>query len=100
MQCGKNQYAPQGRPLHQIIDEFASDNEIWAENFLEGWQLMTSNGYSNQELIDGPENGWFGFYSLSQQGIEISNFKGYIKYHAPLKFTDPNVRKISKGFEQ
>ena len=98
MQCGKNQYAPQGRPLHQIIDEFASDNEIWAENFLEGWQLMTSNGYSDQELIDGPENGWFGFYSLSQQGIEISNFNGYIKHHAPLKFTDPNVRKICTNF--
>ena len=93
MQCEKNQYAPEGRPLHQIIDEFASDNEIWAENFLEGWQLMTSNGYSDQELIDGPENGWFGFYSLSKQGIEISNFNGYIKYHAPLKFTDPNVRQ-------
>ena len=54
---------------------------------------MTSNGYSDQKLIDGPENGWFGFYSLSQQGIEITNFNGYIKYHAPLKFTDPNVRQ-------
>ena len=92
MKCKKNQYAPEGKSLHRIVDEFASDNEIWAEKFLEGWQLMTSNGYSAQDLIDGPENGWFGFYSLSQQGVEISNFSSYIKIHTPLKFTDPKVK--------
>ena len=31
--------------MHELIDELASDNELFAEKFLEGWQMMTSNGY-------------------------------------------------------
>ena len=71
MQCGLNDYAPDGGPpMHQIIDELASDNEYFADTFLEGWQQMTSNGYSSDELQNGPDNGWLGHYSLTQQGVE------------------------------
>ena len=45
MKCGLNKYTPIDRPMHEIIDELASSNEVFAEKFLEGWQLMTSNGY-------------------------------------------------------
>ena len=45
MNCGLNNYKPMDRSMHEIIDELATDNEIFAEKFLEGWQLMTNNGY-------------------------------------------------------
>ena len=44
-------------------------------------------------LVDGPENGWFGYYSLSEQGVDIgSNFADYIEENKPVWFTDPKVR--------
>ena len=91
MDCPVNDYAPEGKAMHEIVDELASDNEIFAEKFLEGWQQMTSNGYSEGDLIDGPDNGWIGHYSLSQQGVEIENFASYIAENAPVTFTDPEV---------
>ena len=54
MQCEVNTYAPEGKPMHQIVDDLADDNEHFAEIILEGWQQMTSNGYSPQQLLDGP----------------------------------------------
>ena len=91
MTCGLNTYAPEGKPMHEVVDALASDNEVWAKTFLEGWQLMTANGYSGEELEDGPENGWLGHYSLSQQGLEIADFEAYIAENAPVTFTDPTV---------
>ena len=46
MKCGLNEYTPIDRPMHEIVDELASDNEVFAEKFLEGWQMMTNNGYN------------------------------------------------------
>ena len=37
------------------------------EKFFEGWQKMTSNGYADEELQDGPESGWLGHYSLAKK---------------------------------
>ena len=92
MQCQHlNDHAPQGRPAHEIVEEYASDNEAFAEKFLEGWQIMTSNGYSKNDLVEGPQNGWLGYHSLSKQGIEIDDFESYIIAKSPLKFTDPKV---------
>ena len=34
MQCGLNDYAPEGKPVHEIIEELASDNEHFAKVFL------------------------------------------------------------------
>ena len=46
MNCPLNDYKPtDDRSMHEIIDELATDNEIFAEKFLEGWQIMTNNGY-------------------------------------------------------
>ena len=36
MHCSHNEYAPDGKPLYEIVDELASDNEVFAEKFLEG----------------------------------------------------------------
>ena len=92
MDCPKNDYAPKGKPIYQIVDEMADDNELWAEYFLDGWHQMTTNGYAEAELRDGPENGWFGHFSLTQQGKIIEGgFEKYIATNLPLKFTDPKV---------
>ena len=45
MKCGLNMHKPVDRPMHEVIDELALDNELFAEKFLEGWQIMTNNGY-------------------------------------------------------
>ena len=95
MQCEFNTYAPEGKPMHQIVDEFASDNELWAEKFMEGWQQMIANGYAADELEDGPQNGWIGHYSLAKQGVEISDFESFIAENAPVTFTDPTVRLLT-----
>merc|ERR1719483_861574 len=94
MDCNLNTDAPDGKPMHQVVDELASDNEYFAEMFLEGWQLMTSNGYTAGQLRDGPHSGWMGHYSLAQQGVIISDFEAYIQENAPVTFTDPSVNKL------
>ena len=105
MKCGLNNYqpsypepftrsgiTPDKRPMHEIIDELASNNEIFAEKFLEGWQMMMNNGYGEGELEDGPENGWFGYYSLAQQGKTIEpDFASFIEDNKPVWITDPTV---------
>ena len=70
---GPFEYAPDGKPLYEIVYELASDNEVFAEKFLEGWQMMTQNG--NEGLVDGPHHGWLGYHSLAEQGFKINNFK-------------------------
>ena len=91
MKCGVNNYAPEGRALHEIVDDLASDNKRFAEKFFEGWDLMTSNGYSEEELVDGPENGWFGYNSLVEQDINIDDFESFISNNSPVWFTSKKV---------
>jgi hypothetical protein len=95
MSCNLNNYAPDGKPMHKVVDALASDNELFAEKFLEGWQMMTSNGYKAGDLVDGPHNGWLGHYSLTKQGMHKheDDFDTYIKDNAPVTFTDRKVGK-------
>ena len=94
MDCEVNTYSPEGKPMHEIVDDLASDNEYFAEVFLAGWQQMTSNGYGSGELVDGPESGWTGHYSLTQQGVDVGDFAEYIRQNKPVTFTDPKVSII------
>ena len=47
------------------MENFADDHELWTKEFLDGWEIIQKNGYSN--LQDGPENSWLG-YSLFPEG--------------------------------
>ena len=61
MMCDVNTYAPEGKPMHAIVDVFASDNELWAEKFMKSWQQITNNGYAADKLEDGPQKGKIGY---------------------------------------
>ena len=76
MDCGKNTDIPDGKggkPSYQIVEELADDNEVWAESFIRGWEIFSSNGYDN--LKPGPQESWMGFASLEAQGISVGNMK-------------------------
>ena len=57
---------------------------------------MTSNGYTADELVDGPQNSWIGHYSLAQQGVDVGDFESFITENAPVTFTDATVRSRNK----
>ena len=53
---------------HQHNDHrFASDQQYWSVKFLEAWDIMATNGYTDLEA--GPEAGWLGYYSLDKASI-------------------------------
>merc|ERR1711936_952114 len=58
----------------------------------EKFDKMKINGYSESDFIDGPENGWLGYYSLTQQNktehLQMS-FADYIDENKPVTFIDP-----------
>jgi len=95
MNCSRNQYAPEGKPMYQIVEELAEDNEYFIETFLEAWQQFTSNGYNGfngaEELAEGPASGWLGHHSLAKQGVNIQDFEEYIAANKPVTFTDPTA---------
>ena len=79
MQCEKNDYVDEdGTPIYQIVEEYADDHDVWASDFLDAWQRMQSNGYT--DLKNAPESSWLGYYSLTQQGINLGNAKSNILY--------------------
>ena len=59
-ECGVEDYAPEGEPLYQIVDDFADHQNKWFEEFVPTLEKMTENGYQSEELTDAPSN-WFGW---------------------------------------
>ena len=58
MDCPRQDY----KNLADIVDKFADDQQYWSKRFMEAWDIMATNGYS--DLTEGPASGWFGYYSL------------------------------------
>ena len=54
--CGLNQYAPEGEPLHQIVEDYADHQDTWIQDFITAFDKMSRNGNTN--LVDGPTS-WF-----------------------------------------
>ena len=63
-----------GEHLHEVMDKYATDHDLWIDNFLDAWPRMQSNGYTAGELKDGPESSWLGYSSL-QGTIKLSNIQ-------------------------
>ena len=57
----------EGDFLHEVMDQYANDHDLWIDHFLDAWPRMQSNGYEEGELKDAPESSWLGYASL--QGI-------------------------------
>ena len=104
MVCGVNEYIPEGedKPVYQVVDALAADNELFAEHFLDGWHIMTTHGYADTELNDGPQNSWMGYERLAAQGVAIDDYEKYIRENKPVDFVDPKVtihaRLFIKGY--
>ena len=57
--------------------------------FLEAWDIMATNG--GEGLVEGPEEGWLGYYSLDKQGrLQEETLSNLISLHAEtgLEWTD------------
>jgi len=96
MQCEKSNYAPEGEAISDIVEAYADNHDLWAENFLDAWQQMMNNGYSS--LIDGPQNSWLGHYTIKGRNGDFEDyaifegdFEQFILDNAPLVFMNPNA---------
>ena len=63
-ECPLNDYAPDGTPLHKIVEDLADDHDYFGRMFLEGFERMITNGYDENDLNDAVENAWFGYYTM------------------------------------
>ena len=43
-----------GKPIHETVQEYADNLDIWLEDFVNVWEKMSQNG--NSDLVDGPKN--------------------------------------------
>ena len=78
--------------LFRLPPNTAASQYCFLVKFLEAWDIMASNGA--EELTDGPEEGWLGWYSLAKQGrLERESLASLIEQNADngLVFTDPTV---------
>jgi len=64
--CEKQNYAPEGEPLHEIVEEFADDQGAWFKDFLTAFDKMSNNGYEDGDLTEGPSN-WIGATCKTQR---------------------------------
>ena len=88
MDCPKQDY----KNLADIVDHFANDQQYWSKKFMEAWDIMATNGYT--ELTEGPISGWFGYYSLKKQDrLDLEVLESQMK-DGGIVWTDPNVRHI------
>ena len=51
--CPKQDYAPEGEPLHQIIEEYADNQDLWSRDFLSALDKMSMNGNDPSQLTEG-----------------------------------------------
>ena len=70
--CPRQDYTDEtGKPIIDIVEEFADNHDLWAEKFLDGWQRIQQTGCTG--LSDGPQNSWMGYYKLKELGLEESD---------------------------
>ena len=53
--CPKQNYAPEGEPLYQIIEEYADNQDLWYQDFLTALDKMSMNGNDPTQLTEGSQ---------------------------------------------
>ena len=46
------------QPMYKTVELYANDQDQWMGDFTGAWEIMSSNGYANAELIQGPNEFW------------------------------------------
>ena len=60
-------------PLHQIFEEYASDQQKWVNDFVPTLEKMLSNGYKDDDLVDAPDQ-YTGIQCTRQGRLDGSNY--------------------------
>ena len=89
MECSKQTY----HNLSDIVDKFASDQQYWSIRFMEAWDIMATNGYT--DLKEGPKSGWFGHYSMMKQDRSLVAELEAQMNNEGLVWTDPKVEFLA-----
>ena len=59
VKCEKEDYAPEGVPLYQLVEEQADDQAVFFEAYIDAHEKMIENGYKDADLVDAPSDEWF-----------------------------------------
>ena len=52
--CPKQMYAPEGEPLHLVVEEYADYQDLWIDDFVDAFEQMVLNGVPEDDLRAGP----------------------------------------------
>ena len=59
--CGPNmERYEDGEALSEITVAFGKDHDVWNQAFMDGWAKISMNGYTEDQLVAGPEYSWLG----------------------------------------
>ena len=56
--CPKEDYAPEGVPLYQLVDQQADDQNEFMKAYIDAHEKMINNGYNANDLMDAPLDDW------------------------------------------
>ena len=57
--CPKEDYAPDGVPLFELVEEMADDQQEFMKVYIDAHEKMIANGYNDADLDDAPSDKWF-----------------------------------------
>ena len=57
--CPKEDYAPEGVPLFELVEEMADDQQEFMKVYIDAHEKMIANGYNDAHLIEAPSDKWF-----------------------------------------
>ena len=66
---------PEGStPLHQIVEEYAEDQDAWIRDFIPALEKMLANGYESTDLQDSAVEYSFGQVHCSRPGVTDNDY--------------------------
>ena len=66
---------PEGStPLHQIVEEYAEDQDAWIRDFIPALEKMLANGYNSTDLQDSAVDYSFGKVHCNRPGVNDNDY--------------------------